>query len=380
MLNRELILYDGTKVYPQYLTPEDRENYAKRFKDKSEFMKCGCRTDVSLWYRFSVTGACYPEHKNYVHSKYCIYSTLSRRVAAMMFDPENGETRVFLNFKPSTFTVPTDAEVDRSGSGKEEKEKEEDDRFFPLERFVHQLNCDTWNSRMAAGEKLISAPYFNVSLFGRLKNIVIDGLKKPLRDYTLQQDSFCFFYQAFNGYEIKEGGNGYKTCNLVINGSDGKRYTWFVYEKTLNVALKRFYRMYDKDPNDMIKEGGNVIMSGFRYLRKKKGSDIEYKVVGRLCFFAVNKCGIIGRSCEELKALDNICEILRWNKDDVKYYMADEWESFSGYFEKKGDMAKYIITADAEGLPGGNVMQVDIVEHAPSVTELKSFLKLGGQG
>jgi hypothetical protein len=380
MLNQELALYDGTRIFPAYLTMEERKKLYERFGDKHEYMYCLCRTDTKLFYRVSADFRIYPEHQGYAHSPGCVFNPIDRRNSAFAQDPESGETRVFLNFKPNDFSVPTDADVERASAEPGEREKDEN-KYFPLEKFVRQLNSDTWNERMAAGKGLLSTEYFSKALFGRLKNIVIDGLKggKPLRDYKLNTDGFQFFYMPFCGYEIKEREGGSSSCSLIVEGEDGKKYSWFVYERTLKIAIKRFVRMFAQDPMQMMRDGQSIIMSGFRYLRTRKNSNTEYKVAGRLCFFAINSNGLIARSSEELNALNNICSLLRWKKDSLKFFLADEWEPFYGYFEKNGDMSKYIITADENNYKGCKVMQCDVVEHAPSQNELKSFLGFGGQ-
>lgn len=375
MLNRELALYDGTRIFPAYMTSEDKKELYGRFREKREYMYCLCRTDTKLYYRISSDYRIYPEHQGYAHLPGCVFNPIDRRNSAFSQDPENGETRVFLNFKPNDFSVPTESEVKRADSDPEVGPKD-DNKYFPLEKFVRQLNSDTWNERMAAGKGLLSAEYFSAALFGRLKNIVIDGIKggRPLRDYKLDTDGFQFFYQPFCGYEIKERADGSSSCSLIVEGNDGKKYSWFVYERTLKIAIKRFARMFTQDPMEMLKGGQQIIMSGFRYQRTRKNTNTEYKVAGRLCFFAINSNGLIARSSEELNALNNICSILRWKKDSLKYFLADEWENFYGYFEKSGDMKKYIITADENDFSGCKIMQCDLVEHAPSQNELKDFL------
>lgn len=374
MLNRELILYDGTKIYPAYLGSEGRLELLKRFGDRREYMFCGCRaSDVKLWYRVSSDARIYPEHKGYSHAPGCIFGGTDRTRFAFQQDAESGETRVFLNFKPSDFSVPYEQSSESSADGPTRQKEKDENRYFSLEKFVRQLNTDTWNERMAAGKGVLSAEYFQVSLFSRLKEIKIDGCKKSLRDCRLESDGYQFFYQPFEGYEIKEKEDGKAYCSLVVKGKDGKEYSWFVYEKTLGIALKKYEAMYGADPRE---EKEKVIMAGFRYLRHRKGSNTEYRVAGRLCFFKVNRNGVIARSDEELKSLDAISNVLWRSKGSVRYFIADEGESYWGCFEKDGNPHKFVLTAEVGGFDGCRVLQCDMVGGTVSQKELEDFLNL----
>ncbi len=378
MLNKELIMFDGTRIYPMWLSAEDKRALKNRMGDRREWMWCGCRQDCKLWYTISSNLHLYPEHKGYAHMPGCMYAENAKDRSRFAFvqDGASGETRAFLNFKPSTFTVPYEAtdtgEEREAGSGS----SKDDFKYFSLERFVRQLNIDTWNERMAAGKGVLSADYFATALFGRLKNIVIDGCVKSLREYKVDTDGWGFFYQEFSGYEMKLKPDGKFSCSLTVKGNDGKTYSWFIYEKTLSVALKRFLKMFGADPKEMM-SNTRIIMSGFRYQRTSKKSVQPYKVVGRLCFYAVTFSGLIARSAAELESLENISKLLRIKKDDdLKYFISDEGENYYGYFEKKGDPRKFIITGVENSYPGAVVHITDILENAITLDHLKAFLGL----
>lgn len=377
MLNKELIMYDGSRFYPAWLTKADRQELRNRISDQNERMYCGCRSDCKLWYSISTDLRIYPSHRGYAHMPNCIYAENSRDRSRFAFvqDGASGETRAFLNFKPSTFTVPYEP-TDKERKPSEETEQKDDFKYFSLERFVRQLNIDTWNERMAVGKGVLSADYFSSALFGRLKSIIIDGCVKSLREYRVDTDGWGFFYQDFDGYDMRLKADGNYTCSLTVNGSDGKKYSWFIYEKTLSVALKRFMKFFGKDPKDMLAEGQKIIMSGFRYQRTRKGSPQPYKVVGRLCFYAVSSSGLIARSPAELETLENISKLLRFKKDDdLRYFISDEGEDYFGYFEKKGDPRKFIITGVENNYPGAAVYVADILDTALSLDQLKGFLR-----
>lgn len=374
MLNHELILYDGDRVYPAYLSHDDRMSFVKRFGEKREYMWCGCRDDARLYYRFSSDGRIYPERRDYAHARGCIFEQADRKERAFIQDGENGETRVFLSFDPKDFPAPAEDKDDEGGMGKTAPPRIGDGlNYYPLENFVKQLNTDTFNERMAVGRSVLSADYFLSSIFGRLKNIVIDGCRKPLRDFRLDGDRWQFFYTQFEGYGIKEKPDGRNSCSLTVKDpGTGKEYSWFIYEHTLNVAVRRFVSHYGCTPME-VPDGTKVIMSGFRYLRSRKGSRDTYKVVGRLCFFIVNANGLIGRSMHEKDSLDSVCSVLRYDRT-LRFFLCDVGEDAWGYFEKKGDAAKYVIGFPGTGCPGKLLIN-DFSRKSVSVEEIKKFLQ-----
>lgn len=195
---------------------------------------------------------------------------------------------------------------------------------------------------------------------------------KPIREFRLEDDRWQFFYTPFERYEIKEKPDGKASCSLIVKDAEsGREYSWFIYEHTLNVAVRRFTSHYGCTPME-VPEGTRLIMSGFRYLRNRKGSRDTYKVVGRICFFMVNANGLIGRSRFERESLDSVCSLLRFDKD-LRFFLCDVGEDAWGYFEKKGDAAKYIIGFPETGC-SGKVLTNDFTKKSVSTEELRKFL------
>lgn len=373
VLNRELVLYDGGKVYPAYVTQEDRKDFVKRFGEKREYMWCGCRDDARLYYRFSADGRIYPEHKDYAHARGCIFEAVDRKERAFVQDAETGETRMFLSFDPRQFSVPSDAgTAETPGFGKLPMPERQNDglNYYPLESFVKQVNTDTFNERMALGKGVLSREYFMPALFARLRGIVIDGCRKPVRDYTLRDDRWQFFYTDFVRYEKKERGDGKASCSLIVKDRDGKEYSWFIYEKTLVTAAERFRACYGTDPNDADRP---LVMSGFRYVRTRKDSNETYKVVGRLYIAPVSRNGLIGRNVHETESLDAVGEVLRRNRD-LKFFIGDVGDPFWGYFEKKGVPRKLIVAYAGSDYPEKGAYKIDFERNTLTAGALEGFI------
>lgn len=372
MINRELIMYDGTVIIPQYLNTEDRVALRNRFGEKREFMWCGCRNDVKMYYRVSTDGRIYPEKHGYSHLPGCILSPDNDERNTRAFVPSaDGTASAYLGFDPATFTMPTDKDIDPPMSDGTEKEKDED-RSLRLSAFIRQLTVDTFNARMAEGKSMLSKEYFSSSLFSRLKLITIDRLRKPIREYTLNDDGFSFFYTAVQRIEEK-GEEGKKSCSLVIKDKDGKEFRWFIYEKTLQVAKKNFLRRYGVEPKDA---GDEIMMAGFRYQRRKKDDSGTYNVVGRLDFFLTSKNGIYARTKVEKANLDLIGDLL-WKNKNLKFLLSDEGDSSLGYFLKTGSYEKYIITSpEDESINGNNIIRTQYLIEKIKEDEIKNIFHI----
>ncbi len=376
MLNRKLVTIDGKEVYPAYTSFDDKLAMRREYGDRREYMWCGCRADCRLYYRVSVDAKLYPEHKDYIHARGCIFEQADRKERAFVQDGENGESRIYLSFDPKDFSVPADVTADSDGTGTKRGKRIDDGlNYYPLEKFVRQINTDTYNERVALGKPVLSADYFLSSLHGRLKNIFIDGCRKPVREYRLESDRWQFFYMPFYRYEIKDRPGGKNSCSIVIRDSEtGKEFSWFIYEHTLNVAVNRFTARYGCPPTD-VAEGTRIIMSGFRYIRKKKDSIDTYKVVGRLCFFVINDRGLICESLCERDSFDSVFKVLKTHKE-FKFLIGDVGENIWGYFEKTGTTDRYVL-----GFPEyedtGNALINDFESNAVTVKNIEDFLEEG---
>lgn len=371
MVNRELIMYDGSVLMPQYLTLEDRAVLRKRFEEKREYMWCGCRSDVKMYYRLSSDGKVYPEKHGYTHMPGCILSPDNEERNTRAFVPNaDGTASAYLGFDPATFSMPTEKDIEPSAADSEGREKE--DKSMKLGAFVRQLTVETFNARMAEGKPMLSKDYFSSSLFSRLKSITIDRLKKPIREYTLKDDGFSFFYTPLGRIEEK-GEEGKKSCSLVIKDKDGKEFRWFIYEKTLLIAKKNFLRRYGIEPKDASDE---IMMAGFRYQRTRKDDSGTYNVVGRLDLFLTNRNGIYARTMAEKANLDLIGDIL-WKNRQLKFLLSDEGDCSMGYFLKAGSFEKYIITSpEDETIDGNNVMRTRYLTERIKEDDIKNVFHI----
>lgn len=342
MLNKELMLRDGRLIFPSYLDHDERANLRREFGEDRHYAWCTCREDVKLWYRLSKDMKFYPEEKGYIHAKECIFSA-ERDIEGYSQNGEDGGAVVELKFNPAQFSVASEETVRNTGTattdGEEEKPVKKDEPSLLLHEFVRSLNWDSFNERQALSKPVLSKEYFATSLFGRMKSVRINGLKKALRDYNLNDDGWQFFYNTFQGAEISEGADGKQTVNLKFTLADGREYSWFTYKKTYEIACNRFERMY----GITVEKAENVMVAGMRYRRQSRYTGKAYNVIGRLCIFMVNENGIYTRSVTERKNLDVIIGFER-SHPGTRYFLASGNDDFDGYFIQKGKSKKYILT------------------------------------
>ena len=371
MNNREMVMLDGTIISPVYMDSVERQKLRATYAGKREFMWCACRRDIKLYYRVSADNRIYPEHNDYTHMPGCVYG-ITRKESAFIPDDE-GRTMVFLSFKPSDFSVPVNAEDIEDGTPLPErpKKEKEDDATLRLGPFVRQMCIDTFNSRMRDGKSIISREYFPSALFSRLANVSVSGLRKPLKECRLETDGFQFFYTQFYRLNIREGADGRKSCSLVLKGPEGKEYLWFIFEKTLETAMKRFTGRYGLDLNECT-DRNDVMIAGFRYLRKKKDGGSEYKVVGRLYAFIVNANGVCVRTLAEQKNLDVITQVVRESRGAYRFFLDDEGSETYGCFIRQGQTDKLWI--GNEDISDDKYLNIDITREELTKDKLKEFL------
>ena len=318
MLNQKLITREGKEIYPSYISREEKGTIRDQYGDERGYLWCGCRDDVKLFFRISKDLRLYPEHNNYEHDRFCMFydADNARKKSGYLMNRETGEIDVYLKFKPSMFSVPAERKpvVAEGGEGGDEMddgaddvapesaepgkpkatgEKTEKDPALSLAVLVRTLNLDTFNERMANCKSILTGEYFSSALFGRLKNVRVSGMKKTLREYTLDSDGFQFFYAPYLGDSKRENG-AHTSFSIVLGGRDGQKYNCFIFESTLRKAEEEFVKNYGMEPVGM-----NVMAAGFRYVKTKKAANTTYKVVGRLHLFLVSDFGIYVRNEKE---------------------------------------------------------------------------------
>ncbi|MDE7477229.1 MAG: hypothetical protein K2M91_04635 [Lachnospiraceae bacterium] len=53
MYNTKFIMVDGKDLYSEYLGREQRALIREQYRGKKEYMRCACRPDAGLYYKFS---------------------------------------------------------------------------------------------------------------------------------------------------------------------------------------------------------------------------------------------------------------------------------------------------------------------------------------
>lgn len=367
LLSKELITKDGHKIYPTFLGPDEREALRDRYGNQREFMWCGCRSDTKLYYRISTDLKIYPEHNGYEHDAACIFSEQNKDRAkkAYIADAETGEVSVFLKFNPENFSTVSKTESFSSGSSSAHEEKiPEEEKYLSLEYFVRDLNTDSYNWRISTGKGPLSADYFAQLLYGRLKVVKFAGKSRSIRDYSLDRDSYSFFYVPYSGITMKSKDAETTSYYMKVPGRDGKIFSWWIYGSLYERTEKRFVNRYGCTPDEAVAAGHKVVAAGFRYRRQKKNSNSTYDCVGKLVLFIVNKNGLFARTLQEKSNLDNILSYIQFDckNTGISFYIADDDDPFEAYFDVPGKAKALICSDDSRDFSGRAVMFKDIME------------------
>lgn len=367
MLNMKLYLKfenETKEIYPTYLTVEEKRELRTEIGEKKEVMWCGCRQDKKLFYRISQDLRFYPEHQGYEHDVNCLrYDKDAARKRSGYVQDESGITTVFMKFNPKNFSVPAAKEEEKEadiqitvtaeGNSEEaelskEKEPEKEDAvqkdpFLSLGALVRNINIDTYNERIALGKSALSADYFLSAISGKLNRVRVHGMDKTLRQLSLEDDGFRFFYFPYKGSFGKER-DGRISYNIQLGGKEGKVYSQFIYEHTLKKAEKEYIKTYGSEP-----DGENVMAAGFLYQRWNRFKTSTYKVVGRLHLFQVSQNGIYCKDTQEIEMYDTLLSFVR-NRGHGRFrlFLSSEDGPEIGEMEIEGRIGKGIITAQTD--------------------------------
>ncbi len=373
MLNRELITTDGEIIYPEFIGQKGREELYRKYGDRTHYMRCCCRPDAELYYRVSKDFRIYPEHQGYIHDPYCIFAlrTDDSEKLGYDIDAENGEINVNFKFKINSFTPPQD----KAGGAKDTKEPVDKDGKFDdfklsLPDFIHDLFADVFNERASEGKAVLSSDYFLSSVYARLKRVYVGGLRKSLRDCTLEDDKFQFFMFKFHGFTINKDDER-ETYFLNVVAKDGKEYKWFLYSKLYDRVAREFHKAYGLTLSDVGEE--NVYVAGFRYKVRKYRKTETYNAVGRLTVFIVNDNGLHCRNIVEKINLNALLKAARYANG--KYFVGGTDDFYDGYFVSDTGQ-KVILCGNApKGLNKDyRVVEYDITRNTLSNSEIKSLL------
>lgn len=357
MYNTKLLLISGQEIYPGYLDKEKKQELRALYRDKREYMWCGCKDDHRLYYRISEDLKIYPEHNNYVHDRYCSrYRTETgeeERKTGYLVNDETGDVIVFLSFNPKDITFNDTVEKeednpdlndteepgienevlvekDEGQPGKKDKKEPE----LTLASLIRSINVDSFFERLQSGKKINSREVFSKQVYYRMRKVKPSRMKKSLGDLTLENDGVRFIYLPLVGAIEKED-KGLTKCYLSSAGADGKVYNNFIFPETMNKTIKEFVKMYGIEPDQ------NTMMSGFQYLKKGRSNNL-YKVLGRIHLFQVSNVGIYCRSLVEKDTYDLICRLVEEDNNILFWIPADD-DSVGGIIEVKGKRKKILL-------------------------------------
>jgi hypothetical protein len=370
MYNVKFTLSNGKEVYPNYMNTNQRSVLKDQLGNKSEVMWCSCRTEKKLYYRLSENLRFYPEHNGYEHSPYCIryHTKEEKRLSAIVRSDEETAT-IYLHFNPKNFTIPTTSQDDESNNDIEDNildnnktptisnfanENADENELihinkikvdtqiykepkFNLPSFIRCINYDTFTERAINNKPILTSDYFTASIFGRLKNLRISGMKKSVRSLTLEDDGFRFFYSSFAGCEIKKSAN-YTSYNLLVTGNDKTTYSLFTFGSIYEKALKKFNGQYGIEPNE------HTMVAGFQYYPQSKGKTNHYKVVGRMHLFQISEQGLYCNSLYEQSCYNRIIDFVKnYRNEKIRFYIPADDDSITGIIEIEGYSKKGII-------------------------------------
>lgn len=359
MYNSKFILSDGKDVYPGYLSKEKRISLKNLYKDKKEYMRCACRPDAGLYYKISEDLKIYPEHKGYVHDRYCFRytnpdGTNGERTTAYCID-ENGGVTVFTSFNPKEFTRSTDSEENDKNL---ETMPDEDDNIIALELNTEEntesqtesvkkepklgleglcrsINVDCFTDKALNHIAIEDRQKFSTFVYHRMKKVKLSRAKKAIGELSLENDGVRFIYTPYAGVS-QDNGENYCRCYLLSKGPEGKVFKNFVYPEIAEKALKKFKKQYGIEPNE------DTMMAGFQYIKKNKTNNSSYRVLGRVHLFQISEVGLYCRTIAEYNAFNDLHRITK-NNNDIKFWIPPEDEGISAIIQLKGIEKKILM-------------------------------------
>lgn len=356
MYNTKFILIGNKEIYPGYLDREHREILKKQFKEKKQFMWCGCRSDQKLFYRISEDFKIYPEHNNYEHKKFCCrYKTSSgeqERQTAYVIDEESGQVVTYLTFNPKKFELNEETEkelVNAESSDNDDADVNEEiliekdegvvnkvekkEPQLTLPSLIRSINVDTFTEKILNNRSIDSRELFSKYVFHRMKSIKVSKMKKTIGDLSLEADGVRFIYAPF-ARVLQKTDKGLTRCYIQNWGPDGEIYSNLIYPDTLKKVVKEFVKAYGMEPNE------DTMLAGFQY-KKKSRSGSAYKVLGRVHLFQASKVGIYCRNLNEKETFDFIYGFCNKNKE-VKFWIPPEEDSIGGMLQVENKEKKYL--------------------------------------
>lgn len=360
MYNTKFILNNGKFIYPGYLDKEQRELLKKKYENEREYMRCGCKPQGDLFYRFSEDCRIYPEHNNYAHEKSCCrYKDSSGnriRQTGYAINEDDGEVTAYLSFNPKTFSVSEASGLKDANNDVPEQEEdsyneeifiEKDDTEQPaqserepnlsLEELIRSINVDSFTEKVINNQDICSKVHFSKFVYNRMKRVHIPKMKRSLGELSLEKDGVRFFYLPLADILVDKN-SGYKKCYIKTVSPEGKIFSNFIFEKTLDTALKKFQKQYDMMPNQ------ETMVAGFQYLKKvsNNGKKSSYRVFGRIHLFLTSEIGIYCKNVKEKNVFDKLTQI-RNEHPDFKFWIPPEDNNIGCIINIKGKDKKILL-------------------------------------
>lgn len=357
MYNTKFSLENGKDFYPGYLTKEKRQALKKEYENKRQYMWCGCRNDVKLFYRISEDLRIYPEHNDFAHGSNCSRFRTpdgrTERKTAYVVDDQNGEVTVFLKFNPKNLKVEEETDSEDIGENKEnlevmeeieevvvesepnqQEKKEKKEPKLSFGSLTRCINIDTYMDYYFKKSSMLSKEQFSKLVYARMGSVKINGMKKKIGELSLENDGVRFIYAPFVGCDNRSE-RGLKKCYVRTSGPDGKTYNNFTFEEIYQKAYKEFVKTYGMEPNQ------DTVMATFQYYKKtRKGT--KYKILGRIHLFQVSDNGLYCRSIAEQQTFNTIAKMLEKRKG-TRFYIPAEDETIGGIIEEDGIKKKILL-------------------------------------
>lgn len=384
------IISNGRYVYAPLTGERERIKLKQELDSGAVTMYCGCSNEDSrLFYSISKDLRFVPLHKHYVHKPWCSRFNACKRTTAAVYD-EDGQVRVYTSFAVNSFSLPakpkeeaelTEAELRIKRLREEERlrEKERKEELglkvdgedvkeslpsFNLSELVKFLNHDAYMLRLVDGKyPYLSEDYFLASVQGYLKKVTLDGMKKPLKELTLDKDKIQFFYNKVIG--LSEKGFQYQGYENRI----GSRY---VPEGILAKAEEAFEKTYGISVFDYM-HTGSVYAAGFIYERLSR-KNTTYRCVGRILLFPVTENGLFVDSLLEKDIVEALMCVCKRNKYQFEY-PEDESGNIIGVVRNPDTLkeAPVFLNIKRKGFHG---VHLALHGKVPTEDEIEEFFKL----
>jgi len=389
-LYTKFIISNGRSVYAPSTVERERIRLKRELDSGLVTMYCGCSSeDNRLFYGISKDLRFIPLHKHYVHKPWCSRFNTSKRTTAAVYD-EDGHVQVYTSFAVNSFSLPpkpkeeaelTEAELRIKKLREEERIKEKERKealnantdaegikerlpSFNLAELIRFINHDTYMLRLVEGKyPYLSEDYFLASVQGYLKKVTLDGMKKPLKELTLDKDKIQFFYNKVIG--LSEKGFQYQ-------GYENRTGSRYVPEGILAKAEEAFEKTYGVSVFNYL-HTDSVYAAGFIYERISR-KNTTYRCVGRILLFPVTENGLFVDSLLEKDIVEALMRVCKRKKYQFEY-PEDESGNIIGVVRNPDTLkeAPVFLNIKRKGFQG---VHLALHGKVPTEDEVEEFFKL----